>query len=514
MKSTEYRLLINQKLRLLGEKMSFTKSNPHPTFELKQQQKAHLSQRLIMSAHMQQAIKFLQLPLLELESYIEEQIAENPLLERIDENSTLNTSQNEQELPEKEISSEKELMINEKDFSILQQLDDDFKDYIEEGNQNPIRRSSEEDKLKAFMESSIPSETGLYGHFMHLVNESFEEEADIQIGEILIGYLDEYGFLTTPLQEIGLLHNLDEKKIQKVLTEIQEFEPYGIGASSIQDSLLIQLRCLHKKDSLAYRIIQECYEDLLHNRLNNIQKKLKCSLELIQKAINKDIILLNLHPGLQFSIQKNQPIVPEVILRLDNDNLIVEVNRDYTPGFRLNRKYLKMLTDDNTPIETKKYIKTHIFSARWLSRNLQHRYSTIERITEILAHKQREYFLNPEGKLIPLTMKVVADELKLHESTIARTVAHKYIDTPRGLIPLRAFFTSELIAESGESLSSETIREAITEMIEKESKLRPYSDQKISELLKEKGMLCARRTVAKYRELLNLGNAQQRKKFC
>lgn len=499
--------------------MSTTHEAPHPTLALQQQQKQGLNQRLIMSAHMQQAIKLLQIPILELEPFIEEQVAQNPLLELVDDNVTAQDDRKkkleslETADDEKDPSADNELSINENDFDILKHLDEDFKDYIEEGNNSTVKRTSEEDKYKSYQESSIPFETGLYGHFTQIAHDTFEDPLDLEAAEILIGYFDEYGFLKTPIQEIALLHTLEESRIQKILTIIQEFEPYGIGAASIQESMLIQLRCLKKEHTLAYEIVKEHYDELLHNRIPLIQKSLKCALEDIQKSIEQDIITLNLHPGLQFSLQKAQPIVPDVALRLDNDQLIVEVNRDYTSGLRLNRKYLKMLESNETSAETKSYIRNHIFSAKWLTRNLQQRYSTIERIAASLAVRQRDFFMKPDGKLVPLTMKVLAEELNVHESTIARTVSGKYIDTPRGLLSLRAFFTTEFMSDVGESLSSKTIQEAVLDLIQGEDKQHPLSDQKISILLKEQGIVCARRTVAKYRELLNLGNTQQRKKY-
>jgi len=244
-----------------------------------------------------------------------------------------------------------------------------------------------------------------------------------------------------------------------------------------------------------------------------IQKKLGCSFQDLQTAIEKDIAKLDLHPGTHYSSQPVQTIVPDVNIRLENEKLIIEVESDYIPNLKINHQYLHMLQDPEVSWDVKQFIKRHLFSARWLMRNLHQRYSTIERIVEVIANKQYDFFTNPEGKLLPLTMKIVAEELNLHESTIARTVSNKYLNSPKGIFALRAFFTTKYISNEGETLSSQTVKEAILRLIETEDKTHPLSDEKISVLLNKQGITCARRTVAKYRLAYQIGNTQQRKKF-
>lgn len=472
-------------------------------------QQLQLTQRLIMSAHMQQALRLLQLPLQELEPFIEEQVVLNPILEIANDDEEEDFE--EETSPEQE--EEQEVSINDQDLTILNRLEEDLRDHFAESESAPIKRSSEEEKLKTFLEQSICADPTLQEQLLRQAHDSFENLKQIEIAEILIGYIDAFGFLKTPLSEICSLHRLPIEEVQCVLKEIQTFEPYGVGASTIQESLLIQLRCQHKENTLAYQIVRDYYEQLLHNHIPLIQKNLKCSYEEIQKAIEKDIAKLDLHPGTHFSSQPTQAIIPDVTLRQENDRLIVEVERDYIPSLRLNARYLKMLNDPETPKETKHFIKHHLFSARWLVRNLQQRFSTLERIAQALAEKQYDFFTKPDGHLVPLTMKTLADELNVHESTIARTVSNKYIYSPRGLFPLRTFFTNKYVSEEGEDVSSTTVKQAILDLIAKEDKRRPLSDEKISLLLKQKGIVCARRTVAKYRLILQIGNTQQRRKF-
>jgi RNA polymerase sigma-54 factor len=486
---------------------------PNAQLQIEPKQQQQLVQRLIMSAHMQQAIRLLQLPLQELKSFIEEQVVLNPLLEIVHDSDAEAQEGEEKDTEIQEDDAEHELSINDRDLAILNRLEEDLRDHFAESEPAPIKCSSEKDKLKNYQEQSICADLTLREQLLRQAHESFETEKELKIAEILIGYIDKFGFLKTPLSEICSLHYLREEEVQFILTKMQTFEPYGIGAATIQESLLIQLRCLHKEHSLAYQIVRDYYEQLLHNHIPLIQKHLKCSYEEIQAAIEKDIAKLDLHPGTQFSSQPTLPIIPDVTLRQENDQLIVEVERDYTPSLRLNLRYLKMLSDPEVSSETKHFVKHHLFSARWLARNLQQRYSTIERIAQALAEKQYDFFTKPDGQLVPLTMKTLADELNVHESTIARTVSNKYIYTPRGLFPLRTFFTNKYVSEEGEHLSAATVKQAILDLITKEDKRHPLSDAKISLLLKQKGISCARRTVAKHRLALHIGNTQQRRKF-
>lgn len=488
----------------------------HPGMQLQTQPKQQqlITQRMIMSAHMQQAIKLLQLPVMELESFIEEQVVLNPILE-IDESAEEASSSAEEQAaePEQGEETEQEVSISDTDLAILTRLDEDMRDLYAGTDAMPIKRTSEEDELKTYLESSICAEPTLHEELMHTARDTFTKEEELKIAEILIGYIDQFGFLKTPLDEICVLHSLSISSVKQVLEEIQTFEPYGVGASSIQESLLLQLKGLKKDNSLAYQIVQHHYDELLHNHIPVIQKSLKCSYEEIQQAIENDIAKLDLHPGTHFSSPSKQTIIPDVTLRQEGEELIVDVDRDRAPSLKLNSKYLHMLNDPEVSNETKQFIKRNLFSARWLFRNLQQRYSTIERIAQALAEKQKDFFLKPDGQLVPLIMKTLAEELNVHESTIARTVSQKYIDSPRGIFPLKSFFTAKYVSDEGQDISARTVKDAILDLLEKEDKHHPLSDEKISVILKEQGIPCARRTVAKHRIALNIGNTQQRRKF-
>lgn len=483
-----------------------TTSNP---INLQQKASPHLQQmqRLIMSPAMQQAVHLMQLPALELGEFVETSLALNPIIERVEE------QEGEKEVEEENNFSEKELVFDENDFSVLQQLEEDFRDCFDEESRYQSPRGSSEEKLQTYLEQSVCDLPSLFEHLMEEAHAALESEADRQAAEVIIGNLDEFGYLNTSLEEISLLNKIPEKKLQEILKVIQTFEPYGVGASSLQECLLIQLRCWGKEKSLAAAIVEKHFDDLLHNRIPVIQKSLKCSAEVIMNTIQHDMARLDLRPGACYLKRTRQEIIPDAVIRQDGDTFQVEVNNDFIPAIRFNSRYMKMISQEGTPSDTKQFIYRHMTSAKWLLRNIQQRNDTLERIVKKLTEKQKDFFVEPDGKLIPLTMGMIADELSLHESTVARAVSNKYLQTARGLFSLRSFFNNAYTTNEGKEISSNTVRDVLQELIQKEDKRKPLSDAALSEQLKSRGIDCARRTVAKYRTELNVGNAQQRKKF-
>lgn len=472
-------------------------------------------QRLMMTQHMQQALGYLQLPVMELAAAVEQELEQNPVLELVQDHEDPEISPLEQEhldaaLEDEEPPSEKSLAFDENDLKILQQLDEDFRDHFSESA--PSYKTQEDEKWRTYQESLIQAPTSLFEHLMHQTRDTFATQEEYAMAEALIGNFDARGFLQASLEEIALIGHFQVEKLERVLKEIKTFEPWGVGAKDLRESLLIQLRALKKANTCAYAIIEQHYNDLLHNRIPQIRRSLQCSPEALKEALDT-IARLDLHPGASCSTDSVQAIHPDVIMRQEGDELVVEVEGDFLPAFRFSRRYLRMLEDDQVPEETKEFIRRKLLSAKWLLRTIHQRNDTLERIASSLARRQREFFLNHDGKLVPLTMKSIAEELGVHESTIARTVANKYMDTPRGCFPLRAFFTTALAKETGEDVSAHSVREMMAEIIKNEDKKRPLSDEAIALRIQAKGIQCARRTVAKYRLLLKIGNAHQRKQY-
>ncbi|MEC7839802.1 MAG: RNA polymerase factor sigma-54 [Chlamydiota bacterium] len=484
----------------------------------KTQQSLKQTQRLIMSPQMQQAIKLLQVPILELSQTIQQELETNPVIELVEEQleRDYENEQLEESIQESEsdFSEGDELNFENENFDIIDHLNDDYNDLFGEAENYSLRRSTEEDKLKTFLEANIQKNTSLYDTLITQARETFETETEIQAAETIIGSLDDKGFLSSTLHEIAIFTGVNESTLKKVLPVIQTFDPPGIAAISLKDSLLLQLMLKGKQNSLAFKIIQNHFKDLLHNKIKVITAKLHCTPKQVSEAVSNDISKLDLQPGNTLSDEYPQGITPDLHIFIDeNGQLATNISNEFIPNLKINSKYLKMIDDPNVPEETKSFIQQKISSAQWLLKNITERNNTIERIGLLLVKTQKQFFENPNGKLVPMTMKKYSEELDLHESTIARAVSNKYLSCDRGIFPLRFFFTNAIECDDGSNLSSTSVKDLLDELIKGENKLKPYSDEILSRLLKRKGVRCARRTIAKYRAELNLGNAQQRKKF-
>ncbi|MFV0340894.1 MAG: RNA polymerase factor sigma-54 [Parachlamydiaceae bacterium] len=469
----------------------------------KQQQK--LTQHLMMSHEMQQAIELLQAPVLELSLKIEREMENNPVLEYMEE---------EGEVAEEEKKDEfSEMEFDESKLEILSHLDEEFRDHFAESENYVPKRSKDDDKLKAYLESSIEQKVSLGDHLLEQVKMEGFDQKEQQIAEVLIGYLDEQGYLSTPLSEISASFSFSLESLEAVLKKVQALDPPGVASRNLREVLLSQLARKGKQNGLAYKIIEECFDDLIHNRLPQIQKRLKASIEEIRKTIDDDISHLDLHPCSHYDEVEAATLVPDATLTLEGEVLEITVNEGDLQPLRFNRKYLRMLNDPEVAQETKNFIKTKILSAQWLLRNISQRNETLFKIVELIAQVQRQFFLSPEGKLKPMTMKAVAQELSLHESTIARAVSNKAVDSPRGIFPLRFFFTNAYVDSKGEDISSKTVKQWLSQLVEEEDKKKPLSDEALSQLIQRRGIQCARRTVAKYRRELSIPTAQQRRSY-
>jgi RNA polymerase sigma-54 factor len=443
------------------------------SLKVTQQQK----QALIHSPQMNQALKVLQMPVMELGAYIEREIEENPILEYSEEERNLER------------------------LEILRDLISSSR--FKKGAQDAPS-----------FENQLPQLQSLFDVLINQARQSLNEE-DLEIATLLIGELDEDGFMVSDLNEMALLHDTSVETLERLLKEIQKFDPPGVGAKCLQDSLLIQLKAQGKQSSLCFMLIRDHYHDLLHNRLPLISKKTNQAPSIIKKCIEKEMIHLDCHPGKKFGRGHYEEVVhairPDLCI-IGHEGTIV-VNDGDTPKLRINPSYLSYLKSQTIPEETKEYIYSKIQSGKWLMRNINERHNTLYRIAEQIIELQKEFFSNQNGHLNPLTMKEVASKLSLHESTVARAVSNKYLSCERGVLPLRFFFTHSMSNASGETISNSSIKEEVRKIVASEEKRRPLSDEMISKKLKERGFTCARRTVSKYREELGIASATKRKSY-
>lgn len=487
-------------------------TTPSLKLSLAPAQRLQQMQHLMLLPKMQQALMLLQLPIAELEEVLDAEIAQNPLLEwDLAEDGDANGEEGEETLP-LELSAEQPLSF---DDSTVGACDDFFEEMADLYDEKRCFQSNEEiEGHSAFLENSAKEESSLFSHLLKQAIETFDAPGDRLIAEALIGNLDERGFLTVPLDEIASMLKCDLADLKRVLEAIRTFHPCGVGARGLQESLLIQLQCRGKGSTLAFEIVSNHYDDLLHNRIPAIKKALSCSLDDVRSAIFDEIVKLDLRPGAAVTSSSSIGYLkPDVTIYIEGEELKVASSQDALPQLRFNGRYLTMLKDDSLSAEDRDFISSKIKAARWLWRTLCQRKSTIERIAESLAKLQSEFFLSPQGNLQPLTMMKVAADLNLNESTVTRAVANKYMATPRGIFPLRFFFSQGILHSGQDAMSNNTAKELLMDLLAKEDKRRPLSDQDLSLLMETQGIRCARRTIAKYRISLNVGSAQQRRRF-
>jgi RNA polymerase sigma-54 factor len=430
----------------------------------------HQQQKLLMTTSMQQAILVMQLPILELSEWVKREVESNPVLE-----------------------------------VQTQECDWEENEAFSKRKRQPIERRPS----KELLENLVPAPPSLFDHLFSQAQYHFTDPNDIQLAKILIGHLDEKGFMNTPLKELS--QAASEEKLHEILQGIQTFDPPGIAARSVQESLLIQLRLKNKHETAAYRIIEELFQDLLHNRLLRLSKKLHLPLNHITQAIESDIAPLDLNPADRFIAHHTFTIIPDLFFFCIDDAWKIEINHGFLPRFHLAASFREAIEKERLTPEEHSYLKRHLTSGKWIRHIVEKRKMTLWKIGEFLLKAQSAFF--QEGRLIPLTMTEAAAALGLHESTIARAVANKYLSCPQGTFALRDFFNHGLRGKEGKNISHQTVRLKLKELIASEDKQKPFSDAQIKQELGKIGIPCARRTVAKYRRLLKIASACRRKRW-
>ncbi|MFI5334408.1 MAG: RNA polymerase factor sigma-54 [Chlamydiales bacterium] len=440
------------------------------------------NQQLLLSVAMQQAFHVLQMPILELEEWLKNEIEQNPAIEYLEEN--------EEEEEAAFSSEEKEIDFEKSGFEVLKSLDEGFEDAVF-GNE----------KLE---EPGIAQEHSLFEHLMQQAKLSLSHE-ELPLAEQLIGNLDEQGFLRLPLASF-----FDEDKrdaAQRVLEKVQEFDPPGIAAFNLQHSLLLQLHLKGKGESLAFQIIREHFDDLIHQRALQLQKKLNCSRDAIDRAIYQEIGSLNLYPAARFNVEPTQPVLPDLILEKEEEGWRIEVNEAALPHFRIDPIFH---STGNSPQE-QTFFRKHVAAAKWLERILERRRKMLRDTGNFLVKNQEAFLTGASKAPSPLTMQELAQTLGVHPTTIVRAVAHKFVLSPIGMLPLRSFFSQTSFTAGDTEISSGQAKEVLRELIAKEDKKTPLSDQALSRKMQHMGVSMARRTVAKYRRALKIATASARR---
>src|SRR5947207_467213 len=482
------------------------------------EQKLHLklSQKLIMTPSLQQAIKLLQLSKLELQEVLNQELLENPLLEE----SAEETKQEEAETESQETKNEQEdeakkleAKEKEKEKDSFEEIDYDayFQDYIEYGY-NPRGMGEEHEEFP--IENTLTRPPNLTDHLTWQLSMSDASPRIKEIGAFIIGNIDEDGYLRATNAEIDAAGPYTPEEVQRAVETIQTLDPIGVGSRDLRECLLLQLDFLDLDVPLVDTIIRDHWEMFMQRHFVQLAKVLGIDMKTLE-GIVEVIKHLDPKPGRKYSNERAIYVEPDVYVQKVGDEYVIVLNEDGMPKLRINGSYRAMLNsmDSKQDGETVNYIKDKIRSAVWLIKSLDQRQRTIYKVAESIVKHQREFLERGIDYLRPLLLRDVADDIQMHESTVSRVVSNKYMHTPRGLFLMKYFFHSGIDSDTGEDISSLTVKKKIQSYIEGEDPRKPLSDSKIMKILNDEGINIARRTVAKYRDELNIPSSTDRKQI-
>ena len=470
----------------------------------------HLSQtqKLIMTPRLQQALKLLQVPTLELQQILKQEVLQNPLLEEVDEVT-------EQEDIDKEASADEQ--NNEEPEDPAEEDPIDWSEYLQDGSLDRTYVPPTESSVE-FLEKVPATRTTLAEslleqlHFLNLPPEH------MLIAEFIVGSIDDRGWLVTSVEDIALALDRPVIEVENVLRLVQALEPAGVAARDLRECLLIQLDARGERESLAWRMIHDHFDHLVNRRFPEIARLLKVSVQDVQEA-SDGIASLHPRPGTLISAEDPKYVVPDLLVERVDDEYVVMLNDRNVPRLRISSAYGDVIAAnkrkaDATDAEkqTREYIQGKLASAKWLIQTIEQRRRTMIKVMNCIVREQREFFDKGIAFLRPLTLAAVARQIDMHESTVSRVCSGKYVQTPRGVFELKFFFSSGLATDDGEDVSARTAKNIIKGLIDEEDKMDPLSDQRIAELLHEKGLQIARRTVAKYREQMQILPARLRRR--
>jgi RNA polymerase sigma-54 factor len=473
-------------------------------------QQLKLSQQLVMTPQLQQAIKLLQLSRMELVDLVREEMLENPILE--DDVET----QREVETPDAkgdqaadaattpEAPSDKEVKADEQAVNEI-----DWENYLDNYTMAPPMPSyrPDTDDLPS-LEATLTRSESLFDHLEWQLNMSELTDEGKAIGQMILGNIDADGYIKEPpMADIAADAEVEEELVEVVLEKIQTFDPVGIGARSLAECMLIQAIHYGEDDDMVVKIIRSHLGNLEKKNYQAIARDLKVQLEEVYEAA-KVIMEFDPRPGRQYSADEPRYITPDVYVHKVGDKYFVVPNDDGLPKLKISSFYRSALDDSKG---AKEYIQDKLRSAQWLIRSIQQRQRTIIKVTESIIKFQREFFDKGIAFLKPLILRDVAEDIGMHESTISRVTTAKYVHTPQGIYELKFFFNSGISRTNGEDLASQAVKSKIKKIISDEDSKKPLSDQKIVEALKTTGIDIARRTVAKYREQMGILSSSKRK---
>ena len=463
-----------------------------------------LAQQLIMTPQLQQAIKLLQLSRMELLETVNQEMETNPMLEE----QPVEEADEERGLEEG--GDKPEPIISEVTVKENAREDVNWENYLSEYNTGWAESPYQAKEIIPF-ESTKSEKTSLYSHLTWQLNMSSFKDVQREIGIHIIGNLDSDGYLKISLEEISEITGHSQEGVTKTLGLIQKFDPVGVAARNIQECLLIQAGFQDLGGTVVEKIILNHIDKLENKKYDLIAKSLSIPLEEVLSAVS---IITNFEPkpGRRYNDEETIYISPDIYVFKVGDDYEIALNEDGLPKLRINAYYREILASkDSYQDGTRQYIQDKLKAAAWLIKSIHQRQRTIYRVTESLVRFQRAFFDKGIAYLKPLVLRDVAEDIEMHESTVSRVTTSKYVHTPQGLFELKYFFNTAVNSIDGQSVSSESVKEHIKNIIKSENKAKPYSDKEVADMLKPLNISVARRTVAKYRETLRILPSRKRK---
>ncbi len=473
-----------------------------PSNSLQSSQK--LAQTTAITPRLQRALKLLQVPSAELRSELSAELAANPVLEEVEPEVARDASLDADFSAGDEGEPTGELTVTEGDFSALRRMEDDWREsYYDE--QRTQSYTAEDAERRENLFESHTGEVSFHARLSEQARDVARTQGVLAALHALIGHLDERGFLTDDPRDIALSRRLGAADMAEALELLHAFEPAGLGARDLRECLLLQLRAAGRSGSLAARILEESYEDVLKRRFADIAKRLRVEPDAVREAL-AEIAKLDTAPARRFAADDNHAVTADVVVFRDEETgrWRAELTGEGVPRLRLSHPYKELLAGGRLSAKDRAYLSEKMKEGRFLIDALAHRQSTVLGVADRLLERQADFFEQGRAALRPLTMAVVAADLGLHETSVSRAVAGKWMRTPRGMVEMRELFTSGYATAEGGAVAAAGVKEMISDIVSAEDADDPLSDEAIAEALEKKGVKVARRTVAKYREELGV----------
>ncbi len=494
------------------------------------QQNAGLRQELKINPRLYQAMDLLYMPLLDLQQHLKQELLTNPFLELVEPDDDDDESPDADEAPEPENLAEQEV-TSESESEPEKSGDDDVDweavllDGFETGGQR------EENEQREWYEPVTVDARHLSDHLTEQLSLLELSPREAFLADEFVGNISDDGYLACPIETIRdgvnelLLRESEEREtdvevapftdaeLQAMLRIIQELDPPGVGARDLRECLLLQLRAAGQRDVLAYRLVDESFEELIAHRWSELSKRFGINAQDVQSAAD-DIAKLDPKPGLRFSAGSDNYIIPDLVIDKIDGNYHIFLNDGNLPRLKLSRAYTEIARDKKRfDTESKEFIASKLNSANWMIQAIEQRRQTMLKVMHYIVERQREFFERGVQALHPLTLREVAEAVGMHESTVSRVTNEKFVQTPRGVLPLKYFFSSGLSTSDGDDVSARGIKDQIQKLVSSEDTKSPLTDQAIVEILMQTGVQIARRTVAKYRDQLGVLPARMRKRI-